>query len=113
MSIAFDIVSSRKIVPSAIATLEAARKAGVSVTVDCQCDGFFIDGRQFSPKPYILVYGHGGHQHRPAGFVNGTPTHVPATILAALIEHAGELEPLLKMAGWWSCGCKGDAGVAS
>jgi hypothetical protein len=100
MSSAFSIVSSRKIAPSArrgahaqaIAALEAARKAGVSVTVDCQCDGIFIDGHHSD---------------------NGTPTHVPAEIRAALIEHAGELEALLKAAGWWSCGCQGGEVAAS
>jgi hypothetical protein len=107
------VVFSQKIVPSAIAALEAARKASVSVTVNCQCDGIVIDGHQFIPNPFVIDDGHGGRQPRPAGFFNGTPTHVPATILAALIEHAGELEPLLKAAGWWSCGCKGGAGVAS
>jgi len=115
VSSAFDIVSSRKIAPSAqaIAALEAARKAGVEVTVDCQCGGIFIDGHQFSPRPYILDDGHGGRQHRPAEFCNGTPKHVSVTILAALIAHAGEIEVLLKAAGWWSCGCKVGAGVAS
>ena len=98
-------VSSQKITPSArrgaraqaIAALEAARKAGVSVTVDCQCGGIFIDRHQFVA----------------AGFYNGTPTHVPPEILRALIEHAGEIEALLKAAGWWSCGCQEGERVAS
>ena len=100
MSNDFRIVSSQKIVPSArrgvraqaIAALEAARKAGVSVTVDCQCVGIFIDGYHSD---------------------NGTPRHVSPEISRALIAHAGELEALLKAAKWWSCGCKGGAGVAS
>ena len=99
MSTDFRTVSSKKVVPAAPAALEAARKAGVEVTVDCQCPGIFIDG----------------HQYCAGGFVsaNGAPTHVPITILAALITRAGEIEPLLKAAEWWSCGCKGGAGVAS
>ena len=51
------VVFSQKIVPQAIAALEAARKAGVSVTVDCQCDGIVIDGH---------------HWLQPAGFYDGT-----------------------------------------
>jgi len=100
-------VSSQKITPSArlparspaIAALEAARKAGVEVTVDCQCPGIFIDGHQYYAEGFVSA--------------NGAPTHVPITILAALITRAGEIEPLLKAAEWWSCGCKGGAGVAS
>jgi hypothetical protein len=55
-----------------------------------------IDGHQFIPNPFVIGDGHGGHQQRQAGFYNGTPTHVRPEILAALIEHAGELEALLK-----------------
>jgi len=79
---------------SLAAVLDLARKAGVSVTVDCQCDGIFIDGRyQYSPGE---------------GFISdaGAPTHIAPDVLAALLEHARELEPMLKAAGWWSCGCE-------
>src|SRR5262249_62169517 len=93
------VVFSQKIVPSAIAALEAARKASVSVTVDCQCDGIFIDGHQFSPKPYILGDGHGGHRLQPAGFWNSTPAPVPATILPPPLQHACRPEPFVEAAG--------------
>jgi hypothetical protein len=93
------VVFSQKIVPQAIAALEAARKAGVEVTVDCQCPGIFIDGHQYCAEGFVSA--------------NGAPTHVPITILAALITRAGEIEPLLKAAGWWSCGCQGGEVAAS
>jgi hypothetical protein len=107
MSSDFRIVSSQKVAPSArvpvrspaIAALEAARKAGVEVTANCQCPGIFIDGHQYCAEGFVSA--------------NGAPTHVSVTILAALITHAVEIEALLKAAGWWSCGCKGGAGVAS
>ena len=78
------------------------------MTVDCQCAGdIFIDGHQFALEPYNLDLGNGVIERRPAGFsCNGAPTHVPPEVLAAIIEHARELEPLLKAAGWWSCGCE-------
>ena len=107
MSIDFRIIPSLKIASSArlparssaLAALEAARKAGVEVTVACHCPGIFIDGHQYCAEGFVSA--------------NGAPTHVPITILAALITRAGEIEPLLKAAEWWSCGCKGGAGVAS
>jgi hypothetical protein len=71
----------------AIALLEAAQRAGVSVTVDCQCPGVFINGRHDS-----------GSMGRPEG--------VPDDLLEALTTRAGELEPLLTEAGWFSCGCE-------
>jgi hypothetical protein len=69
--------------------LKAARKAGVSVTVNCGCPGIFIDGCQYLEGQFYA----------------GEPTHVPAEILAALIELADELEPLLRASRWWSCAC--------
>jgi hypothetical protein len=92
-------ISSKKVVPSALAALEAARKAGVEVTVACHCPGIFIDGHQYCAEGFVSA--------------NGAPTHVPITILAALITRAGEIEALLKTAGWWSCDCKSNAGTAS
>jgi hypothetical protein len=75
---------------SSTTVLKAACKAGVSVTVHCGSPGLFIDGCQyFEGKFYV-----------------GEPTHVPAEILAALIELADELESLLQAAGWCSCACQ-------
>jgi hypothetical protein len=65
--------------------LQLANAAGISVTVDCQCPGIFIDGRHED-------------EERPA--------HIPADLWAALTGRSGELVLLLEQAGWWSCGCE-------
>jgi hypothetical protein len=70
--------------------LERALRAGISVAVDCQCDGIVIAGAQYFK----------GRFHPT------TPTHVPAEILATIVEHAGEIERVLRQAGWWCCGCE-------
>jgi hypothetical protein len=78
--------------PGAWAALALAKKAGVAVTVDCQCDGIFI----------------GGHQYAGGRFCTdiGAPIYVPSEVIAAIIEHAIELEPFLRAYGQFSCGCE-------
>lgn len=73
--------------PTAIAALAAANKAGVSVTVDCQCDGIFINGIALDDTNGVALTG------------------VPAEIVFGLRAHSRELETLLRCVGWW-CGCE-------
>lgn len=70
------------------ALLQAARRAGVSVTVDCQRDGIFVNDRQVPGDP------------------RGVPADVAPDLLAVLSARVDELKPLLEAAGWWSCGCE-------
>jgi hypothetical protein len=82
----------RRLSPGASAALELAKKADVAVTADCQCEGIFIDGHQYAGGKFCMDI--------------GVPTHVPAEVIAALIEHAIELEPWLRGYGQFSCGCE-------
>jgi len=75
----------RRLSPGASAALELAKKADVAVTADCQCEGIFIDGHQYAGGKFCMDI--------------GVPTHVPAEVIAALIEHAIELEPWLRVSG--------------
>jgi len=78
--------------PGASAALALAKKAGVSVTVDCQCRGIFIGGHQYAGGRFCIDI--------------GAPIHVPSEVIAALIEHAIELKPWLRAYGQFSCGCE-------
>jgi hypothetical protein len=72
------------------ALLQAAAQAGVTVTVDCQCPGIFVNGKQID----------GGRYRK------GAPADVAPDLLAALTAHVDELKPLLEASGAWSCGCE-------
>ena len=58
----------------ASALLQAARRAGVSVTVDCQCHGIFVNDRQVPGDP------------------RGVPADVAPDLLAALSARVDELK---------------------
>jgi hypothetical protein len=70
--------------------LQIARRAGVSVTVHCGCDGICINGQQVDGGRYSME----------------VPTGVPTDLLIALVGCRLELELLLTAVGWWSCGCE-------
>jgi hypothetical protein len=76
--------------------LKEANRAGISVTVDCQCPGIFINDKQC-----CAADGSGLLSQFPMGIPN-----VPAEFLTALAGEVNHLEQLLRAAGRWSCGCE-------
>jgi hypothetical protein len=66
--------------------------------------------RPASPSPSIACDGIfiGGHQYAGGRFCTdiGAPIYVPSEVIAAIIEHAIELEPFLRAYGQFSCGCE-------
>lgn len=87
--------------------LAYAREISVAVTVDCECPGLIVNGRQFIPEGsningQTVTKGYWCGDNLPDG---PPPAGVPAELFATLVAREGELVPMLEAAGAWSCGC--------
>ncbi len=87
--------------------LGAAAKAGVLVTVDCQCPGIFVNGRHFVAKgehvnDQVVIDGYWCGASLPEG---PPPAGVQQDLRDALMAREREIEELLQATGAWSCGC--------